>query len=73
MKPLYEQMFNEQYVNAAYLQSLQQQYHLEQRAEITKAVKAIRDYCEAVCKIAPEYQQAAFMECAAAVLEEMGR
>ena len=73
MNPLYDQMFNPQYVNHDYLKQLsqQEQYALEQRQEIAKAVKALHDYCDAVRKIAPEYQQEAFYACAAAVLEEI--
>ena len=74
MNPLYDQIFNQQYVNPNYLLQLQQQqYHAEQHLEIQKAVKALHDYCDAARKIAPEYQQQAFCACAAAILEEMGR
>lgn len=71
MNPLYDQFFNPQYVNANYLQTLQQQYHNEQIIEIEKAVKAVHDYCEAVRRIAPEYQQEAFVRCAMAAVDEM--
>ena len=73
MNPLYDQMFNPQYVNQDYLyQCRQQEQHaLEQRQEIAKAVKALHDYCAAARKITPDYQQEAFYACAAAVLEEM--
>ena len=73
MNPLYDQMFNPQYVNQDYLYQLKQreQHALEQRQEIAKAVKALHDYCAAARKITPEYQQEAFYACAAAVLEEM--
>lgn len=73
MNPLYDQMFNPQYVNHDYLYQLRQreQHALEQRQEIAKAVKALHDYCAAARKITPEYQQEAFYACAAAVLEEM--
>ena len=73
MNPLYDQIFNQRYVNPAYLQQLQMQHHAEQQQEISKAVKALHDYCDAARKIAPEYQQQAFCACAAAILEEMGR
>ena len=74
MNPLYEQMFNRQYVNENYLLTLQcQQYHNEQCMEIAKAVKAIHDYCEAARKISPEYQGEAFRQCAMAALEEMSK
>ena len=74
MNPLYDQIFNQRYVNQTYLQQLQQQqYHAEQQIEIAKAIKALHDYCDAARKIAPEYRQQAFCVCAAAILEEMGR
>ncbi len=74
MNPLYEQIFNQQYVNPAYLQQIQyQQYHSEQQMEIAKAVKALHEYFDAARKIAPQYQQQAFYACAAAILEEMAR
>lgn len=67
MNPLYDQIFNQRYVNQTYLQQLQQQqYHAEQQIEIAKAVKALHDYCDAARKIAPEYRQQAFCVCAAA-------
>lgn len=71
MNPLYEQMFNPQYVNQNYLQQLQMQHDFEQRQEIAKAVKAIHDYFEAARKIEPQYQEMAFGACIAAALEEM--
>ncbi len=52
MNPLYDQIFNQQYVNPTYLQNLQLQHHAEQQAEIAKAVKALHDYCEAARKMA---------------------
>ena len=72
MNPLYDQMFNQQYVNPEYLRQVQvQQYHAEQQKEIANAVKALQDYFDAAKKIAPEYRQAAFCACAAVILEEM--
>ena len=73
MNPLYEQMFNDQYVNEQFLRNMQQQYQLQQQTEIQKAVKAIHDYCEAARKISPEYQQEAFRLCGLAVLEELNK
>ena len=44
MNPLYDQIFNQQYVNPDYLLQLQQQqYHAEQQMEVLKAVKALLD------------------------------
>ncbi len=74
MNPLYDQLFNPQYANQAYLQQLQrQQYDAEQRREILNAVKAIHDYFDAARKITPEYQQVAFDECIMAVMTELAR
>ena len=72
--PLYDQFFNPQYANQAYLQQLQwRQQDGEQRQEIMNAVKAIHDYIDAARKIAPEYQQMAFDACIAAVVAEMSK
>ena len=73
MNPLYDQIFNQQYVNQNYLQNFQLQHHAEQQYEITKAVKVLHDYCDAAKKITPEYQQQAFLACATAILEEMNK
>ena len=74
MNPLYNQLFNPQYANEAYLRQLQwQQYDAQQRQEITNIVKAIHDYFDAARKIAPEYQQMAFNACIAAVVSEMNK
>ena len=72
MNPLYDQIFNQQYVNQNYIRQLQvQQYHAEQQQEIAKAVHALHDYCKAAKKIAPEYREQAFYACALTILEEM--
>ena len=73
MNPLYDQIFNQQYVNEAHLQQFQMQHHNQQQIEIEKAVKALHDYCDAARKIVPVYREQAFCACAAAILEEMGR
>ena len=68
----YYQLFNPQYVNEEYFRQMQwQQRDVEQRQEIMKAVKAIHEYCEAMRKIDPEYQQLGLNACIAAVFEEM--
>ena len=72
MNPLYDQIFNQQYVNQDYLQHLQI-HHAEQQAEIIKAVKALHDYFDAARKIEPAYQQQAFWACATAIVEEMNK
>lgn len=71
MNPLYDQIFNQRYVNESYLQNLQLQHHVEQQGEILKAVKALHDYFDAARKIEPAYQQQAFWACATAIVEEM--
>lgn len=69
--PLYDQMFNPQYVNYHYLQQMQMQHDHAQRQEIAKAVKAIHDYFDAARKIEPQYQEMAFAACIAAALDEL--
>ena len=74
MNMLFDQMFNNQYVNENYIRNIQiEQFRIEQQVEIQRAVKAIHDYCDAARKIAPEYQQEAFRLCGLAVLEEIER
>lgn len=75
MSPLYEQLFNPQYVNEDYIrQQLQyQKFQAEQQEEIAKAVKAIHDYFASARKIAPEFQNEAFFQCVVAALEEMNK
>ena len=74
MNPLYNQLFNPQYANEAYLRQLQwQQHEAEQRREIINIVKAIHDYFVAARKIAPGYQQMAFDACITAVVAEMSK
>ena len=74
MNSIYNQLFNPQYANEAYLRQLQWQRHdAEQRQEIRNIVKAIHDYFDASRKISPEYQEEAFNACIAAVVEEIRR
>lgn len=73
INPLYDQMFNPQYVNYHYLQKMQMQHDYAQHQEIAKAVKAIHDYFDAVRRIEPQYQEMAFGACVSAVLSEMQR
>lgn len=74
MNPIFNQLFNSQYANEAYLRQLQwQQYDAQQRQEITNIVKAIHDYFDAARKIAPEYQQMAFDACIAEVVAQIGK
>ena len=74
MNPLYDQMFNPQYVNEEYVRQLNyQKFQHEQQKEIANAVKAIHDYCDAARKITPDFQSEAFYQCAMAVIEEMNK
>ena len=61
-----QQMFNPNTVNPQYYQSIRNQimtYEANQNLEVTKAVKAIHDLCEAVKKMDEPHQQAAFGLC----------
>ena len=61
-----QQMFNPNTVNPQYYQSIRNQimtYEANQNLEVTKAVKAIHDLCEAVKKMDEPHQQAAFYLC----------
>lgn len=74
MNPLYDQLFNQQYVSQGYADQIKVNQHvIEQQKEIASAVKAIKDYMNAVKKIEPKYQQEAFNACILAILEEMNR
>lgn len=74
MNPLYDQLFNQQYVSQAYADQLKVNQHaIEQQKEISNAVKAIKDYMRAVKKIEPMYQQDAFNACVLAILEELNK
>ena len=72
--PLYDKIFNQQYVNSDCLIQIQrQQYHAEQQYEITKAMNALHEYFAAARKISPEYRQQAAMECLAVIWEEISK
>lgn len=61
-----QQMFNPNTVNPQYYQSIRNQimtYEANQNLEVTKAVKAIHDLCEAVKKMDEPYQREAFGLC----------
>ena len=74
MNPLYDQIFNQQYVNNVYVQQLEiRKFHSEQEQEIEKAVNALRDYCVAARKIAPEYREMAVRKCIEVILTEMSK
>ena len=64
-------MFNPQYVNLEYYRQIQQrQYEANQNEEVGKAVKAIRDLCEAVKELDDQHQQMAFYACLAEMARE---
>lgn len=71
MNTFYDQMFNPQYVNLEYYHQIEQwQYEAKQDKEITKAVKAIHDLCEAVKQLDNQHQQIAFSACLAEMAKE---
>ena len=71
MNTFYNQMFNPQYVNLEYYRQIQQrQYEANQNEEVGKAVKAIRDLCEAVRELDDQHQQMAFYACLAEMARE---
>ena len=68
-----DMMFNPQYVNSTYYNSVRFNSSTndnQQNKEIANAVKAVHDLCEAVKKIEPRNQQAAFDACLAELLKE---
>ena len=74
MNPLYEQIFNQRYVQPEYYNQLRlQEYQAQQHHEIEKAVKALHDYCDAARKIAPEYHSIALQKCIEAILLEISK
>ena len=72
MNQFYNQMFNPTYVNQSFYQSAMWQYQQDQNAEVQKAVKAMRDLCEAVNKLDAEHQQQAFYACLTVLAGELG-
>lgn len=68
------QMFNPQYVNQQYYNSIREEilkYNYEQNKEVVNAVKAMHDLCEAVKKLDSQHQQTAFYACLAEMAKEM--
>lgn len=64
MNTFYNQMFNSQYVSPAYYYQISQQQHeAKQCKEVTNAVKAIHDLCEAVKQLDEQHCAIAFNEC----------
>ena len=73
----YDHMFNPQWVNENYYNSIKtqaekQQYYYEQNREVGNATKAMRDLCEAVKKLDESHQQDAFWGCLMVLAEEFG-
>ena len=73
MNQLYFQLLNPQYVNEQYYHQLQQQFAYEQRVEIMKLVKAVRDCIDTMRRISPEFQQEAIKACIMTIVEEMAK
>ena len=68
------QMINQQYVNRQYYNSIKQEieeYNFRQNREVSNAVQAIHDLCEAVKKLDGQHQQMAFYTCLAEMAKEM--
>ena len=68
------QMINQQYVNRQYYNSIKQEieeYNFRQNREVSNAVQAIHDLCEAVKKLDGQHQQMAFYACLAEMAKEM--
>ena len=71
----YDQMFNEKYVNPQNyynMKAMVEKYNQEQNTEVTNAVKAIHDLCEAIKKMDMQHQQEAFGLCLAEMAKEFG-
>lgn len=71
-----DMMFNPQYVNSAYYDSIKcypSDNDEQQNKEIENAVKAVHDLCEAVKKIDPRHQQTAFYACLAEIIKESNK
>ena len=69
----YNQMFNQTYVTPSYYYQNQariQQYQFEQNCEVTKAVNAVRDLCEAIKKMDDQHQEQAFYLCLAEMAKQ---
>ena len=73
MNPFYNQMFNPQYVNAAYY-AQQEEYirQIKQDEDVLKAADAARDLCKAVKSMDERHQQQAFLACLAVLAEGFG-
>ena len=69
-----QQMFNPTTVNPQYYQSVRNQilaYEANQDLEVAKAVKAVRDLCEAVKKMDEAHQKEAFFLCLGQMAADM--
>lgn len=76
MNLFYDRMFNPQYVNPHYLATvrelMEQKYREEQLKELSNAIKAMNDLCDAVNKLDAEHQQQAFYACLAVLANKLG-
>ena len=73
MNLFYNEMFNPQYVNAAYY-AQQEEYirQIKQDEDVLKAADAARDLCTAVKRMDEQHKQTAFLACLAVLAEEYG-
>ncbi|MCM1296490.1 MAG: hypothetical protein NC311_13210 [Muribaculaceae bacterium] len=71
----YNNIFNQQYVSqSSYIQRQNEiaRYQANQNNEVTKAVKAMHDLCEATKNMDAEHQQQAMLLCLAEAAREFG-
>lgn len=76
MNLFYDKMFNPRYVTPDYFATVQsliaQKYQEEQLKELSNAIKAMNDLCDAVNKLDAEHQQQAFYACLAVLANKLG-
>lgn len=69
----YNMMFNQHYINQTYFNSIQPLSQKQiQDEKVYKAVRAVRDLCEAVNGMDDEHQQEAFYACLAEMALQFG-
>ena len=71
MNPWYGQIFNPQFIQPSNDQWKAMQHDMEQRQEISKAVKALCDFFDAAQKIEPQYREMALQAFFTATIAEM--
>lgn len=56
-------------MNYDYVQQQMQQYHIGQIKNTYECAEKLRDFLDSTDKVAPEYQQAAWLECCAVLMD----